>query len=195
MLLIRRLAVLASVWAPLAGLADAAITTYGLRPQKTIATSAAYGAVATLAAYDQTVLNSPSPPSPAIANNFVVQLYPGGMDNLSIKQRGGFMGFSIELSVAQQTLGKNSSLLQVPFLNYLANIRARGGSVDVRVGGNSQDQAFLVDSSQIPNGGIIGKTRQTGATGPTETPDVVFTEDLLIMMKAIGDLVNANFYF
>ncbi|KAG9087849.1 hypothetical protein FRC06_002331 [Ceratobasidium sp. 370] len=117
------------------------------------------------------------------------------MNGLSIKQSGGFMGFSVELSVAQQTLGKNSSLLQVPFLNYLANIRARGGSVSVRVGGNSQDQSFLVDPSQIPNGGIIGKTRQIGASGPTETPDVVFTEDLLTMMKAIGDLVNANFYF
>jgi len=194
MLLLRQLAVLASVWAPLAGLAGA-VTTYGLKPHKSIATSAAYAAVATLAAYDQTVLNSPGPPSPAITNNFVVQLYPGGMAGLSIKQKGGFMGFSIELSVAQQTLGKNSSLLQVPFLNYLANIRARGGSVDIRVGGNSQDQSFLVDASQIPNGGIIGKTRQPGASGPTDTPDVVFTEDLLIMMKAIGDLVNANFYF
>ncbi|KAG9127511.1 hypothetical protein FRC07_012798 [Ceratobasidium sp. 392] len=190
-MLLYRLAFLASAWAPFA----AAVTTYGLKPQKTIATSVAYAAVATLAAYDQTVLNSPSPPNPAGANNFLVQLYPGGMNGLSIKQKGDFMGFSIELSVAQTTLGKNSTVLMVPFLNYLANIRARGGSVSVRVGGNSQDQSFLVDPSQIPNGGIIGKTRQPGASGPTETPDVVFTEDLLIMMKAIGDLVNANFYF
>ncbi|KAG8773967.1 hypothetical protein FRC12_002210 [Ceratobasidium sp. 428] len=191
-MLLRRLAFLASAWAPLAA---ATVTTYGLKPQKTIATSAAYAAVATLAAYDQTVLNSPSPPSPAVGGNVAVQLYPGGMNNLSIKQKGDFMGFSIELSVAQTTLGKNSTILMVPFLNYLANIRARGGSVAVRVGGNSQDQSFLVDPSQVPNGGIIGKTRQPGASGPTETPDVVFTEDLLMMMKNIGDLVNANFYF
>ncbi|KAG9127513.1 hypothetical protein FRC07_012800 [Ceratobasidium sp. 392] len=190
-MLLRRLAVLASAWAPFA----AAVTVYGLKPQKTIVTSAAHAAVATLAAYDQTVLNSPSPPEPAIPKNILVQLRPGGMDGLSIKQKGDFMGFSIELSVAHTTLGKNSSVLSVPFLNYLANIRARGGSVAVRVGGNSQDQSFLVDPSQIPNGEIIGKTRRPGASGPTETPDVVFTEDLLIMMKAIGDLVNANFYF
>ncbi|QRV79270.1 glycoside hydrolase family 79 protein [Ceratobasidium sp. AG-Ba] len=179
---------------PLARLATA-VTTYGLKAEKTIPTSAAYAAVATLAAYDQTVLNSPAPPSPAIANNFVVQLYPGGMNGLSIPQKGNFMGFSIELSVAQQTLGKNSTTLMVPFLNYLANIRSRGGSVSIRVGGNSQDQAFLVDASAVPGGGIIGKARQAGATTPTETPDVVFTEDLLVMMKNIGDLVNADWYF
>ncbi|KAF8608868.1 hypothetical protein BDV93DRAFT_551672 [Ceratobasidium sp. AG-I] len=190
MLVLRLLAIVA------APLGAAAVTVYNTKSGKApIATSAAYAAVATLAAYDQTVLNSPSPPSPAITTSFLVQLYPGSMDGLSIKQKGSFMGFSVELSVAQVTLGKNSTYLQVPFLNYLSNVRARGGSVSVRVGGNSQDQAFLVPASDIPKGGVIGKTAQSGATTPTETPDVVFSSDLLTMMKAIGDLVNADFYF
>jgi hypothetical protein len=68
------LVVAASVWAPLAELAGA-VTIYSTKAGKTpIATSAAYAAVATLAAYDQTVLNSPTPPSPAVTNNFLVQV-------------------------------------------------------------------------------------------------------------------------
>ncbi|CAE6440066.1 unnamed protein product [Rhizoctonia solani] len=188
-MLASRFVALACVWARLAG----AVTVYGVKSAKTIGTSQAYAAVATLAAYDQTVLTSPSPPSPAITNNFLVQLYPGTMAGLSIKQSGAFMGYSIELSVVEQTLGKNSTRLLVPFLNYMANIRARGGSVSIRVGGNSQDLSYLVDS--IPNYGVITKQRQAGSTTPTDTPDVVFSADLLTMMKNIGDLVNANFYF
>ncbi|KAH7339431.1 glycoside hydrolase family 79 protein [Rhizoctonia solani] len=190
-MLASQLVVLACVWARLTN----AVTVYGVKSAKTIPTSQAYAAVATLAAYDQTMLTSPSPPNPAITNNFLVQLYPGSMSGLSIKQSGSFLGFSIELSVVQQTLGKNSTHLQVPFLNYMANIRARGGSVSIRVGGNSQDQSYLVSSDSIPNYGVISKQKQAGATTPTETPDVVFSSDLLTMMKNIGDLVDANFYF
>ncbi|EUC64409.1 glycoside hydrolase family 79 protein [Rhizoctonia solani AG-3 Rhs1AP] len=190
-MLTSQLVLLACVWARLTG----AVTIYGVKSAKTIPTSQAHAAVATLAAYDQTVLTSPSPPSPAITNNFLVQLYPGTMPGMSIKQSGSFLGFSIELSVVQQTLGKNSTHLQVPFLNYMANLRARGGAVSIRVGGNSQDQAYLVSSDSIPNYGVVSKQKQAGATTPTETPDVVFSSDLLTMMKNIGDLVDANFYF
>ncbi|CAE7105895.1 unnamed protein product [Rhizoctonia solani] len=190
-MLASQLVALACVWARLTG----AVTVYNVKSAKTIPTSQAYAAVATLAAYDQTVLTSPSPPSPAITNNFLVQLYPGSMSGLSIKQSGSFLGFSVELSVVQQTLGKNSTHLQVPFLNYMANIRARGGSISIRVGGNSQDQSYLVSSDSIPNYGVISKQKQAGATTPTETPDVVFSSDLFTMMKNIGDLVDANFYF
>lgn len=34
-----------------------------------------------------------------------------------------------------------SSLINVPFLNLMSNIVARGGTVRVRLGGNTQDQA------------------------------------------------------
>ncbi|KAJ1304397.1 hypothetical protein OPQ81_005546 [Rhizoctonia solani] len=159
-MIVSQLVVLACVWARLAR----SVTVYNVKSAKTIPTSQARAAVATLAAYDQTVLTSPSPPSPAITNNFLVQLYPGSMSGLSIKQSGSFMGFSIELSVVEQTLGKNSTRLLVPFLNYMGNIRARGGSVSIRIGGNSQDQAYLVDS--VPNFGVITKQKQAGATTP-----------------------------
>lgn len=92
---------LASVWAPLTEQVAASVTIYGTKSAKTIPTSSAYAAVASLAAYDQTILNSPSPPNPAITTNFLVQvrhfklvftradlytqLYPNSMDGLSIK--------------------------------------------------------------------------------------------------------------
>jgi hypothetical protein len=138
MLGLRLLVVAASVWAPLAELATASVTLYSTKAGKTpIATSAAYAAVATLAAYDQTVLNAPAPPNPAITNNFVVQVSlelwiarnssrplievvcwgnVGSFHQVGIlcfvkektlkifhRQSGSFMGFSVELSVAQVT--------------------------------------------------------------------------------------------
>ena len=69
------------------------------------ATSTAPGAAATYtgaAAYDPRVLTPPAPPSPPITTTFPVQLSAGGMPNLSIPLSGSFMGFSIEMSVAQQ---------------------------------------------------------------------------------------------
>jgi hypothetical protein len=47
------------------------------------------------------------------------------------------------------------SLIQVPFLNLMSNIVARTGHVKVRVGGNSQEEATLVDS--LDNGKILEK--------------------------------------
>jgi hypothetical protein len=94
---------LACIWAPLAELATGHVTIYNTTA-KAVATADALAAVATLAAYDQTVLTSPPPPNPAIATNILVQvcrfkpssvhanryvwkmkLYPNGMDGLSIK--------------------------------------------------------------------------------------------------------------
>lgn len=55
------------------------------------------------AAYDQTVLNPPAVPNPAIPSQLPIQLpSSGGLSNLSIPQNGAFMGISIEMSVANQ---------------------------------------------------------------------------------------------
>ena len=120
---------------------------------------------------------------------------PGGMNGMSMKQQSNFMGFSIELSVANQyrkyplpccydhdahhfqwgeiLLASLLSLsfymqlcrqlvllagINVPFLNYLANLRVRTSSGPVvRVGGNSQEwtQLFL---TMFSNQQIINKT-------------------------------------
>jgi hypothetical protein len=48
-----------------------------------------------------------------------------------------------------------STLIQVPFLNLMANLAQRCGGVKVRVGGNTQETAKFVDS--IPNGADLTK--------------------------------------
>ncbi len=51
------------------------------------------------AAYNPSVLQPPAPPSPPVPSNQFVQLYSGGMTNLSMPHTGAFFGFSIEMSV------------------------------------------------------------------------------------------------
>jgi hypothetical protein len=41
-------------------------------------------------------------------------------------------------------VGKNESILQVPFLNLMSNIQQRAGQVNVRIGGSSVDVSSLV---------------------------------------------------
>jgi len=59
------------------------------------------------------------------------------------------------VSCARKMLTGTRSVLQVPFLNLMANIQQRVGKVNVRVGGNTQETAVLV--SQTPDGKILEK--------------------------------------
>ena len=56
-----------------------------------------------------------------------------------------------------------SSFLQVPFLNLMSSLAQRGGRVNVRVGGNTQEYATLVSSNS--NGKMIQK-QNTGNNNP-----------------------------
>lgn len=59
------------------------------------------------------------------------------------------------------------TFLQVPFLNLLATVADRAGSVRIRVGGNTQETATLVDS--LPDYEIIAKDKED-ATNPVSSP-------------------------
>jgi hypothetical protein len=50
-----------------------------------------------------------------------------------------------------------STFLQVPFLNLMAAFKQRGGSPRIRVGGNTQETAWMVDS--IPGGKVLMKAQ------------------------------------
>ena len=65
------------------------------------------------------------------------------------------------------TVGKNSSYLQVPFLNLMANIKERAGGVYVRLGGNTQEFATMVEEgdSRLSPGHTFGKE----ISGSTQT--------------------------
>jgi hypothetical protein len=77
----------------------AGVTVYN--PTATTTAAAADATYTGAAAYDTTVLTPPAPPTD-LSKDFPVQLFSGGMNGLSIKQKGSFMGFSVELSVADQ---------------------------------------------------------------------------------------------
>ncbi|KAF8486953.1 hypothetical protein DFH94DRAFT_621281 [Russula ochroleuca] len=176
------------------GLASAQYTVY--QPQQQVifggnTNSSIQGLTTASAAYDPTLLQAPTPPDPPVPTNQFVQLYSGGMDDLSMPLSGAFFGFSIEMSIATRVLGKNSSLLQVPFLNLMANIKERVGWVQVRVGGNTQESAELVQS--LPNGITLAKDLSS-AFNPTGTPPLAYTPDLLYLMGNISSLTNTRWY-
>ncbi len=94
-------------------------------------------------------------------------LQNGGMTGASIVQLGSFVGFSIEMSMANQACEYSqlhkvlpfttsfSSYIQVPFLNLMANLQQCAGRVYIWVGGNTQETAVHVDS--LPDGEMIQK--------------------------------------
>ncbi|KAG5645144.1 hypothetical protein DXG03_006861 [Asterophora parasitica] len=171
---------------------NAAVTVYHQTPTVPTPTSAAADAEYTgAAAYNPTTLIPPPVPSP-LNTQFTLQLQSGGdVQGLSIPQEGSFLGFSIEMSVANQVLGKNSTFIQVPFLNLMSNLAKRAGRVTVRVGGNTQETAELVDST--PDGRMLEKNI-SGASNPTQTPPLVFTNDLLHLMRKISSFVDVRWF-
>ncbi|KAF7974485.1 hypothetical protein HWV62_12034 [Athelia sp. TMB] len=73
----------------------------------------------------------------------------------------------------------------------MANIKQRAGTVHIRVGGNTQETATLVDS--IPDGKAIEKDKGS-ATNPTETPALIFTKEILYMLGNISALADVRWY-
>ncbi|KAI0354193.1 hypothetical protein OH77DRAFT_1437562 [Trametes cingulata] len=149
--------------------------------------------ISNLAAYNNVTLTPPALPNPMPATEFGITLHnqAQNVNGLSVQQRANFLGFSIEMSVVEQVIGKNSSFIQVPFLNLLATIADRAGSVVVRVGGNTQETATLVDS--LPNNAMIAKDKEN-ASNPTDTPILDFTAEMLYLLANVSSLVNAKWY-
>lgn len=186
-------------------LSAATVTIYtadGVRTSLAPAATAGSGTTYSgLKAFDNTVLTSPAPLSPPItagslllpaaANDLVVSGY-----GLSIPQKGNFLGFSIEMSVADQIMGDNGGNLLPPFLNYMANIRDRAGAGPViRVGGNTQEDSTIYPRG-FPGGYDEASIEKISLTdSPTHTPVITYTLDLLYSMSNITKLVNADWYF
>ncbi len=99
--------------------------------------------------------------------------------------------------------------MNVPFLNLMSLIAQKAGAVHVRVGGNTQETAFLVDS--FPDGGILEKDNGDKSNPvrdllrslarylvsdvlQTGTPVLAFTPDLIYMLGNVSSLVNVKWY-
>ncbi|KAJ7238588.1 glycoside hydrolase family 79 protein [Mycena haematopus] len=164
---------------------------FGLSTTTTNSASAAAASYTGAAAYDPTILNAPAVPQPPPPTTFFQQLSSSPVPGLSIPQSGHFLGFSVEFSVINTVIGANSTRLQVPFLNLMSNVQARGGSVRVRVGGNTQDYATLFAS--LPGGKMLEKEKQD-TQNPTDTPALLYTPDVLYMLSNVSHLVNVEWY-
>ncbi|KAI0799775.1 hypothetical protein BC629DRAFT_197696 [Irpex lacteus] len=149
--------------------------------------------LADMPAFNSVVLQAPAIPSPAPSTQFTLNLQAttAQVPGISKQQNGTFLGFSIEMSVATQVIGVNASYLQVPFLNLMALLAQRGGTVPVRVGGNTQEFATLVDS--IPDGKALEKDKED-TSNPTATPNLVFTSEIIYMLNNVSSLVGVKWY-
>ncbi|KAG5647391.1 hypothetical protein DXG03_000461 [Asterophora parasitica] len=144
-------------------------------------------------AYDETRLIPPTPPEDySLAFTLNLQAANTSVPNLSILQHGTFYGFSIEMSVVTQLMGKNSSHIKVPFLNLMGLLQQRSGGVHIRVGGNTQDFAVYVD--ELENGEATAKEK-SDLKNPTLTPAVLYTKELFHLAASISSLVNVRWYF
>ncbi|KAJ6612683.1 glycoside hydrolase family 79 protein [Mycena sp. CBHHK59/15] len=171
--------------------ARASVTVYGQIPMGI--TSAASPTATVAAAYNDTVLNPPEIPDLAPATSFTLTIPAANtsVTGLSIPIKGTFFGFSVEMSVITQLFGRNSSLIQVPFLNLMANIQERAGAVHVRIGGNTQEFAYYVDT--LPENRAISKEK-ADTNNPTQTPAVIYTMDLFYLLANISALVDVKWY-
>ncbi|KAJ7359116.1 glycoside hydrolase family 79 protein [Mycena albidolilacea] len=178
-----------SLW--ILDVARASVTVYGQVPIGISSALAPTGTVA--AAYNDTTLQPPAVPSPAPPTAFTLSLQAANktVTGLSIPIHGTFFGFSVEMSVITQLFGKNSSFIQVPLLNLLANIQERAGAVHIRIGGNTQEYAYYVDT--LPDGHAISKEK-ADTNNPTQTPAVIYTMDLFYVLANISSLVNVKWY-
>lgn len=120
------------------------------------------GFVTNLPAYDTLRLTGPAPIQPPLTGYSIGIPSPDLLSPdrpLSRPIRGNLLGFSVELSVADQVLGTTGQVLKPQFLNYLANIQQRAGvGPQVRVGGNSQEgSSIFVEGTS--NGRLIEKIK------------------------------------
>jgi len=169
-----------------------ALTTYGQVP---LASLTATAAIPTLtpnqsAAYDTTYLTPPTIPqdgtAPATTFNLALAATNASVYNISIMQHGSFYGFSVEMSVISQLFGRNSTWISPPTLNLMSQLVSRGGGLHIRMGGNTQDYAYMVD--HIPNYFVTAK-QGANTSNPTQTPAVLYSIDLFYLAANISALV------
>ncbi|KAH9942088.1 glycoside hydrolase family 79 protein [Amylocystis lapponica] len=136
-------------------------------------------------AYNPVILAPPAIPVPPIPTQFTVAPPAPAQDatifGLSIQLPAGFVGFSIEMSVINQ----------VPFLNLMALLQKREGTIRIRVGGNTQDYATEIAS--LPNYKIVEKLGEV-ISDPTETPALVWTPDMIYLLGNVSALVDVNWW-
>ncbi|TDL22798.1 hypothetical protein BD410DRAFT_860283 [Rickenella mellea] len=185
------LSLLASISLCASGVA-AGVTTYGTtelaaaaKPSPTLCV----GAVPCDLNVLQPMANPQQPASQAVP----VQLYSGGMNGLSIPVAGSFLGFSIEMSVANRIIGNDGNKLIPTFLNLMSTITSRAGKAVLRVGGNSQESASVVPAG-LPNGTAVYKVPNPNPAIKQITPTLLISPSLVYAMGNISSLLPIEWF-
>jgi hypothetical protein len=76
----------------------------------------------------------------------------------------------------------------------MANLVARSGAVHIRVGGNSQEDAELLETLPGVSPGTILSKDKNNTSNPTQTPPLDYTQDLLVMLGKISEFTNVFWY-
>ncbi|KAF8624071.1 hypothetical protein AX15_006082 [Amanita polypyramis BW_CC] len=168
-----------------------AVTVYpteGIAPTTSLVPGAPYHGPA---AYNPVTLNIPAAPT-NFPTQYSIHISNGAAPpGISIPHFSSFFGFSIEMSVVDQVLGLSSQLINVPFLNLMANIIRRSGRVNLRVGGNTQETAVMVQNTT--SGRLIEKD-YGNTLGTTKSPALEYKEDLFYLMSNISNSLNVRWF-
>ncbi|KAH8825418.1 hypothetical protein DL96DRAFT_1670520 [Flagelloscypha sp. PMI_526] len=131
--------------------------------------------------HNSTKLTPPGLPNPMPNLNPTIQVNTAVPGGASIQVPSSFLGFSIEISVANQVLGHNSSLIQVPFLNLAHNIDYATVDMD----GTHPELANKILWKDYAN---------RKSQNPTETPPVYLSLDFFRLLRNISSLTNVHWY-
>ncbi|KZV84960.1 hypothetical protein EXIGLDRAFT_776006 [Exidia glandulosa HHB12029] len=159
-------------------------------------------------AYDpaQPLSDPPLPADGTVPLDFTVQLdTTGSATGAGNPVPGAFLGISIEMSLAEAiselipTLvplivaltSVFSTWLRPQFLNLMSTVKERGGPPVLRVGGNTQEKAALVDS--LP-GGAATKKIVFGPSSFTNTPTLIYTPGILEAMRAASEILGIKWF-
>ncbi|EJD52331.1 hypothetical protein AURDEDRAFT_81890 [Auricularia subglabra TFB-10046 SS5] len=141
-------------------------------------------------AYDPTQpIVEPPLPEPAPPLDFPIDVTSvGAPPDITVPVLGSFLGISIEMVYVEDVIGPNKDGVHPEFLNFMSTIKARGGEPYLRLGGNSQEKAYLVDS--IPGGKATAKETNPGMN----TLTLIYTKGVADAMKTASDKVGINWY-
>ncbi|KZW03384.1 hypothetical protein EXIGLDRAFT_664572 [Exidia glandulosa HHB12029] len=154
-----------------------------------LATAGAHAQYVGYQAYDPTQpVSDPPLPDPAPALDFAVQLDYGGNPTAGLPVKGSFLGVSIEMVLVEDIIGSNKSYVHPEFLNLMSNLKARGGTPVLRLGGNSQEIAYLV--SETGTGAATIKEDIDG----TRTKRLVYTQGVVEAMRTASDAVGIEWF-
>ncbi|EJD47766.1 hypothetical protein AURDEDRAFT_163225 [Auricularia subglabra TFB-10046 SS5] len=143
-------------------------------------------------AYDWTQpLSDPPLPEQPPPLDFAIELDTAGSPNASQEQLGTFLGMSLEMSLAEAIIGPNKTWLRPQFLNLMSTVKERGGVPVLRLGGNTQEKAEMVDD--LPNYAAIHKFSH-GPSGYTNTPTVFYKLSIIEAMRATSDLLGIKWF-